>query len=77
MALPRKITLKIEVSRDEDGEILLNGFGPKSQMGKAYRMALHGVLEEALQETDRLEWCANKAKARAETISGLINNILA
>ena len=68
----RKITLKVDITRDESGDVLLNGFGPKSQMGRAYLMVLHGALEEAVHEAERLEWCANRAKAKADAIHNLI-----
>mgnify|MGYP003352989210 CR=1 FL=1 len=48
----RKITLKVDITRDDSGDVLLNGFGPKSQMGRAYLMVLHGALEEAVHEAE-------------------------
>ena len=71
----KKINVKIHVSHDEDGTVLLNGFGPKSQMGKAYRMALHAVLEEEMSEIVRYEWLAKRAKEKSNAINDLITSL--
>ena len=71
----KKINVKIHVSHDEDGTVLLNGFGPKSQMGKAYRMALHAVLEEEMMEVDRYAWLSKRSQEKANAINDLITSI--
>lgn len=71
----KKITVTITVSRDEDsGDILLNGFGPKSSMAKAYRAVLHGAYEDAVMAVDHAKWVTMRAEKRADAIMDIINN---
>lgn len=70
----KKITVKIDVAYDENGDVLLNGFGPKSSMAKAYRAVMHGAYEEAVMEVDRMKWLTTRAEKRAEAIMDILNN---
>lgn len=71
----KKITVSITVSRDEDsGDILLNGFGPKSSMAKAYRAVMHGAYEEAVMAVDHAKWLTTRAEKKAEAIMDILNN---
>lgn len=74
---PRKIvntiTVKVTVAYDEDGALLLNGFGPQSSMGKHYRAVLHGTLDEAHREVDRITWLMHRAQNKAHALEDIIN----
>ena len=70
-----KVNLKIEITKDSDGTVLLNGFGPKSSIGKGLKIALHVAMEEAYHEKERKLWLATKAKAHYNELSDLLNTL--
>lgn len=70
----RKFNVKITVT-EEDGEILLNGFGPKTSIGKAYRTILHVIREDIQEEADRMQWLAVRTKSKLNDVNDLINRL--
>ena len=70
-----KVNLKIEITKEPDGTILLNGFSPKSSIGKGLKIALHVAMEEAYHEKERKLWLAAKAKAHYNELSDLLNTL--
>lgn len=72
--MDKQFTVKIRIS-EREGEICINGFRPKSSMGKAYMMVLHRAVESIEDDARMLERRMHRTANMAVDLTNLINKM--